>query len=119
MHPNDIQKTTCRTHVGHFVFKVMTFGLTNALSTFQSLMNVVFKLYSRRFVLIFFDEILVYSTDLNQHVIHLGKVLELLVQNTLFAKLSKCSFAVDLVEYLSRVISHSVVTLDSRKIQAV
>nr|XP_027086609.1 uncharacterized protein K02A2.6-like [Coffea arabica] len=76
------------------------FGLTNAPATFQALMNQVFQPYLRKFVLIFFDDILVYSKDLDQHVKHLEVVLEVLRENQLYAKLSKCSFAQQKIEYL-------------------
>ena len=100
MHLDDVQKLAFRTHVGHSEFKVMPFGLTNAPSTFQCLMNEVFKPFLRKFVLVFFDDILVYSADLSQHKVHLGKTLQLLLSKTLFAKLSKCNIIVESIEYL-------------------
>ena len=88
----DRYKTTFRTHQGHYEWLVMPFGLTNALATFQSLMNDIFQGILRKFVLVFFDDILVYSPSWTEHLQHLEVVLQVLKQHQLYAKLSKCSF---------------------------
>jgi hypothetical protein len=114
----DILKTAFKTHEGHYEFLVMPFGLTNAPSTFQSLMNQIFKPYLRRFILVFFDDILVYNRDMESHTIHLNITLDTLRQNQLFAKLSKCKLCCGEVEYLGHIITGQGVCADPWKIQA-
>jgi len=114
----DIQKTAFQTHEGHYEFLVMPFGLTNAPSTFQILMNHVFKPYLRKFILVFFDDILVYSQDFKTHLSHLSLALDLLRVSKLFAKHSKCRFACNEVDYLGHIVSEHGVRADQGKIQA-
>lgn len=92
MYEPDIPKTAFRTHTGHFEFLVMPFGLYNAPSTFQALMNSVFKQYLRQFVLVFFDDILVFSPTMKTHFTHLVLVFDVLRMHHLQVKPSKCSF---------------------------
>lgn len=116
MKPEDRYLTAFSTHHGHFEFLVMPFGLCNAPATFQSLMNHVFRDQLRKTVLVFFYDILVYSPTLEEHFSHLEQVLDLLRQNKLFAKKSKCSFGLGRVEYLGHVITEHGVSTDPDKI---
>ena len=112
-------KTAFRTHNGLFEFLVMPFGLTNAPATFQSYMNIIFADLLRKGVLVFMDDILIYSRTLEEHTVLLKQVLEILQQHQFFIKKSKCSFAKNSVEYLGHVISESGVATDKSKILAV
>ncbi|WVY91553.1 hypothetical protein V8G54_037067 [Vigna mungo] len=111
-------KTAFRTHQGHYEWLVVPFRLTNAPATFQSLMNSVFHGLLRKSVLVFFDDILVYITSWSSHLQHLEVVLQLLQHHHLFAKLSKCHFGLEEIDYLGHTLSGNGVTMDQHKIQA-
>ncbi|KAI4302130.1 hypothetical protein MLD38_037914 [Melastoma candidum] len=119
MNPDDIAKMAFRTHEGLYEFLVMPFGLCNAPATFQALMNDVLRPFLRRFVLVFFDDILIYSTSWADHLRHLRVVLAVLRQHRLFVKRSKCAFGVDSISYLGHVISEAGVAMDPTKVQAI
>ncbi|KAJ0494721.1 putative nucleotidyltransferase, Ribonuclease H [Helianthus annuus] len=115
----DIHKTAFRTTDGHYEFVVMPFGLSNAPSTFQATMNDLFRSVLRKFVLIFFDDILIYSKDLQQHYDHLRLVFNTLLSNQYFAKPSKCVFAVNEVSFLGHRISSKGVAPEPDKIHSI
>jgi len=94
LNSDDCYKTTFRTHQGLYEWLVMPFSLSNAPITFQGLMNQIFNGILRRFVLVFFDDILGYNTNWKDHLYHLEVVLKILQQNQLFAKFSKCTFGI-------------------------
>jgi len=117
--PEDCYKTTFRTYQGLYEWLVMPFGLTNAPATFQSLMNSVFATVLRKFVLVFFDDILIYSPDWPAHLQHLRIALSILSHDSLVVKLSKCSFGQQWVDYLGHIISSDGVWVDDTKIAAI
>lgn len=119
MQTSDIPKTAFKTHMGHYEYTVMPFGLTNAPATFQNLMNTIFKPHLRSFILVFFDDILVFSKTMPEHIQHLDTVFSILKQNSLYVKLSKCSFATSQVEYLGHVISGKGVATKPQNIEAI
>ncbi|GKD26953.1 putative reverse transcriptase domain-containing protein [Tanacetum coccineum] len=119
VHEDDIPKTAFRTHYGHFEFNVITFGLTNAPAIFMDLMNRVCRPYLDKFVIVFIDDILIYSKTQEEHVEHLRLVLELLKKEKLYAKFSKCEFWLREVQFLGHVINGNGIHVDPSKIEAV
>ena len=112
-------KTAFRTRYGHYEFLVMPFGLTNAPAAFMDLMNRVFKPYLDNFVIVFIDDIFVYSQSKEEHVEHLRIVLHTLRDKKLYAKFSKCEFWLEEVVFLGHVISAEGVYVDPKKIEAI
>ncbi|WVZ75067.1 hypothetical protein U9M48_023159 [Paspalum notatum var. saurae] len=117
--PDDISKTAFRTYEGLYEFVVMPFGLSNTPVTFQALMNDLLRAYRQRFVLVFFDGILIYNAYWSEHLHHIRTVLVTLCANTLFLKHNKCSFGAESVAYLGHVILATGVAMDAAKVQAV
>ncbi|GJU55439.1 putative reverse transcriptase domain-containing protein [Tanacetum coccineum] len=119
VHEDDIPKTAFRTRYGYFEFTVMPFGLTNVLVIFMDLMNRVCRPYLDKFVIVFIDDILIYSKTQEEHVEHLWLVLKLLKKEKLYAKFSKCEFWLREVQFLGHVINGNGIHVDPSKIEAV
>ena len=115
----DVPKTAFRTRYGHFEFTVMPFGLTNAPAAFMCLMNRVCSACLDKFVVVFFDDILVYSRDKGEHEQHFRKVLQILRENQFYPKFSKCEFWLEKVLFLGHFVSKEGVTVDPAKIEEV
>ena len=118
MTPSHVAKTTFRTPVGHYEYLVMPFGLTNAPATFQSVMNDMFREYLGKFVLVYLDDILVYSKTKEEHLKHVQLVLDILRRHKFYAKLSKCQFMTKELLYLGHILSEQGVKPDPKKIAA-
>jgi hypothetical protein len=115
----DISKTAFRTRYGHYKFTVVSFGLSNAPVVFMCLMNGVFRDYLDKFVIVFLDDILVYSKSEEEHEQHLTLVLQVLRGHQLYAKLSKCSFYQRQIHYLGHIISEEGIVVDLEKVEAI
>eukprot|EP00253_Pinus_taeda_P026215 PITA_26215 len=116
---DDIAKTAFRTHYGHYEFVVLPFGLNNAPATFMCLMNNVFDRFLDKFVLIFIDDILIYSRSHEEHKEHLRMVLQTLREHQLYAKFSKCDFFKEEIQYLGHVITKEGIAVDPEKIRTI
>jgi hypothetical protein len=114
-----IPKTAFRTRYGLFEFTVLPFGLSNAPSTFMACMNDVFHTHQDSFVIIYLDDILIYSRTIEEHLLHLRQILELLRQHKLYAKMSKCAFCLPSVEYLGHLLSDVDISVEQTKVDAI
>ncbi|GJX72724.1 putative reverse transcriptase domain-containing protein [Tanacetum coccineum] len=115
----NILKTAFRTRYGHYEFQVMPFGLTNAPTIFMDLMNRVCKPYLDKFVIVFIDDILIYSKNKKEHEEHLKAILEWLKKEELYAKFSKCEFWLPKVQFLGHVIDSQGIHVDPAKIESI
>nr|GEX29903.1 putative reverse transcriptase domain-containing protein [Tanacetum cinerariifolium] len=115
----DIPKTAFKMRYGHYEFQVMPFGLTNATAVFMDLMNSVCKPYLDKFVIVFIDDILIYSRNKKEHANHLRIYLELLRKEKLYAKFSKCDFWISIIQFLGHIIDSQGLHVDPAKIKAV
>ncbi|GJR76013.1 putative reverse transcriptase domain-containing protein [Tanacetum coccineum] len=115
----DIPKSAFRTRYRHYEFQVMPFGLTNALAVFMNLMSQVCKPYSNKFVIMFIDDILIYSKNKEEHEEHLKSILELLKMEELYAKFSKYDFWLPKVQLLGHVIDREGIHVDPAKIESI
>jgi len=114
----DVWKTTFRTHSGHYEYLVMSFDLINALTTFQETMNSIFQKFLRKFLLVFFGDILVYNKHITDHIQHLREVLPTVRSHSIFVKRSKCYFVVPEVEYLGHIINEQEISTNPNKVAA-
>ncbi|KAD5802711.1 hypothetical protein E3N88_14071 [Mikania micrantha] len=119
VYEDDVPKTAFRTRYWHYEFLVMPFGLTNAPAVFMDLMNRVCRPYLDKFVIVFIDDILVYSRSQQEHAQHLKLILELLAREKLYAKFSKCEFWLREVQFLGHVVNQDGIQVDPNKIKAV
>jgi hypothetical protein len=119
MREQDISKTAFRCHYGHYEFLVMPFGLTNLTATFESCMNHLFNKNLRKFSLVFFDDLLIYSKTWEEHLQHVEQILIIMEEQSLSAKESKCEFGMTKVLYLGHIIRVKGVQVHQEKIQVI
>ena len=119
VHPDDVPKTAFRTRYGHFEYLVMPFGLTNAPATFMHLMQSVFRDLLDRSVIVFLDDILIFSNSLEEHRKHVREVLQRLREHKLYAKESKCEFMRRFIGFLGHVISGQGISMEPEKVSAI
>ena len=111
----DVPKTAFRTPLGHYQFRVLSFGLTNAPATFQAVMNSIFRKHIGKFVLVYLDDILIFSKSPQEHAQHLRMVLDILGQHKLYAKMPKCEFNKPELQFLGHIVGRQGIRMDPSK----
>ena len=119
IHPEDVEKSAFRTHLGHYEWMVVPFGLQGAPSCFQRLMNHYLRPYLGKFCIVYIDDILIYSRTKEEHLQHLELILQILREKELYAKGSKCDLMRTQVSFLGYIVKHSTIMTDPSKIEAV
>ena len=119
IHQDDVEKTAFRTRYGHYQYKVMPFGLTNAPATFQALVQDILKPLLDVCVIVYIDDILIYSQNEEEHKQHIHQVLEILRKHKMYGNMAKCEFFKESVEYLGHVISSKGISTDPKKVESI
>lgn len=117
--PEDVPKTAVNSPMGHYEYLVLTFGLTNAPATFQTVMNRIFAKQLNRYVAVYLDDILIFSRSLSEHLQHLREVLQILRREKLYAKLAKCDFCKQAIRYLGHLVTPDGLRIDPAKCDVV
>jgi Reverse transcriptase (RNA-dependent DNA polymerase)/RNase H-like domain found in reverse transcriptase len=119
IHEEDVEKTAFRTRYGHYQYRVMPFGLTNAPATFQALVQDILRPLLDKSVIVYIDDILIYSKNEEEHQRHIRQVLEILRKHQLYGKINKCEFFKNSVEYLGHIISATGIATDPKKVDTI
>jgi hypothetical protein len=117
IHPDDVPKTAFNTRYGHFEFNVLPFGLTNAPATFQTMMNSIFSDFVDDFLIVYIDDILIFSRNAKEHREHVRKVLQRLREHQLYANSEKCEFGRSSINFLGHVVSKDGISMASSKLE--